>query len=307
MEKEEGLGFLSLEKTEDQLVVAAFVCVLISLYFGMQSGLISAGLWAAFGIGALVCIYFAFPNMWPYSILLYTSYGILTFGVILAAFWYDAFTTFGISIPIILGIFFVLTAFYLAFHIVQSVKRTRDTVAKSGDYLPLGFWSIGVILFWGLSLASILSWSLWINSGGNEILIYTVFEPIIAFLLVYILFLPDRNLDWTQEGLPESPATKFISDKAMTLKKKVPKLRNQCPECGTKLKIEKKVCPSCSGSQNFGWCVKSEAYVLPCANCGNMALYGKETCSKCSKELSESVKCNSCNEAFPVKQWIAST
>ena len=69
----------------------------------------------------------------------------------------------------------------------------------------------------------------------------------------------------------------------------------------------KKVCPSCNSTKNFGWCVKSEAYVLPCSNCGSMALYGKETCDKCSKVLSDSVVCNNCNEAFPVKEWMAQT
>jgi predicted amidophosphoribosyltransferase len=134
-----------------------------------------------------------------------------------------------------------------------------------------------------------------------------VLEPLIAFLLVYILYIPERSLDWTMEDLPESPATKFISDKTKDLKKKVPKLRTVCPECGTKLKIEKKVCPSCISTQNFGWCVKSEAYVLPCANCGSMALFGKETCDRCSKELSDSVACNNCNEAIPVREWMAQT
>jgi hypothetical protein len=307
METDEGLRFLSLDKTEDQLVLAAFVCLLVSLISGMQPGLIPAVLWAGFGVGALVCFYFAFPNMWPYSILLYASYGILTFGVILIAFWYDALNTYGISIPIVLGIFFIIAAFYMAFHIVQSVKKTRDMVAKSGEYIPLGFWSIGVMLFWGFSLLSVFSWSLWVDSGGGEIQIYMVLEPLIAFLLVYILYVPERSLDWTMEDLPESPATKFISDKTKNLRKKVPKMRTVCPECGTKLKIEKKVCPSCNSTQNFGWCVKSEAYVLPCANCGSMALYGKETCDKCSKELADNVVCNNCSESFPVKEWIAQT
>ncbi|UCE36320.1 MAG: hypothetical protein JSW00_12390 [Thermoplasmata archaeon] len=307
MVKFEGAGFLSLDKTEDQLVIATFVCVLLSLYFGLQPGLISAVLWAALGGGALLCIYFAFPNTWPYSFLLYACYGISAFGVILLFFWYDYLNVFGISLPILIGIFFIIAAFYMAFHIVQSVKKTRDTVAQKEEYLPLGFWSISVMFFMAFSVLSIISWSLWVDSGGGEIQFYMVLEPIIAFLLVYILWLPDRSLNWTVEDLPESPATKFIFDKSKVLKKKVAKVRNMCPECGTKLKVEKKSCPSCNNIQNFGWCVTSEAYVLPCTHCGSMALYGKEKCDACEKELTDGVECKSCGETFPLKEWAART
>lgn len=305
MAKLESVGFPSLNKTEDQLVLAAFVCVLLSFYFGLQPGLLFAVLWAATGIGALICIYFAFPNMWPYGVLLYGAYAVSAFGIILIRFWTDAVNFFGISIPLMIGIFFIAAAFYMAFHTVKYVKKARDSSAKKGNYLPLGFWSIGVMLFPLISVLSILSWSFWVNSG--EIQFYLILEPLIAILLVYILWLPDRSINWSAQHPLESRATRFIADRSKILKEKVTKVGKVCPECGSKLKIEKKICPSCGNAQTFGWCLTSEAYVLPCSNCGKMALYGKKKCDECGRELSDSVSCSSCNKAFLIKEWAAQT
>ena len=305
MAKQETVGLPSLEKTEDQIVLAAFVCIILSLYFGLQSWSFSEVLWAGSGIAALVCIYFAFPNMWPYGILLYAIYGICAFGVILLIFWYDAVEFIGISLSILVGIFLIASSFYIVFFIIKQVKNTRDSSSKKENYLPLGFWSISVILFAVLSVLSILSWSFWVNSG--QLQFYLLLEPLIAFLLIYILWIPDRNIDWSEESKPQLPATRFISGKSRALKEKVLKVKNVCPECGSKLKIEKKTCPSCNNLQTFGWCVTSEAYVLPCSHCQEMALYGKEKCDKCGKALSDSVVCNECKSTFPIKEWVAQT
>ncbi len=307
MPKPESLTFPSFNKIEDQLLLAAFGCIILSFYFGLQPGLLFAVLWAGTGIVAFLFIYFAFPNMWPYGLLLYAIYAISAFGVILPVFWYDRLMFFGISIPILIGIFLILAAFYVAFYIVQNVKKTRDAAATKESYLPLGFWSISVLLFVIFSALSIFSWALWANSGGGEIQFYFVLEPLIALILIYILWLPDRGLDWGGEGLPQPPATKFIVKKSKALKKKVAKVRNICPECGSKLKLEKKACPSCNNAQKFGWCVTSEAYVLPCSHCGSMTLYGKEKCQECGKRLSETVECNNCGKSFPVRDWAAQT
>ncbi|UCG67953.1 MAG: hypothetical protein JSV09_08895 [Thermoplasmata archaeon] len=305
MAKQETVGFPSLEKTEDQIVLAAFVSIFLSLYFGLQSWTFSEVLWAGTGIAAFVCIYFAFPNMWPYGILLYAIYGICAFGVILLVFWYDAVEFIGISLSILVGIFLIASSFYIVFFIIKQVKNTRDLSSTKENYLPLGFWSISVILFAVLSILSILSWSLWVNSG--QLQFYILLESLIAFLLIYILWIPERNIDWSEKSLPQSPATKFISGKSKALKEKVLKVKNVCPECGSKLKLEKKTCPSCNNLQTFGWCVTSEAYVLPCSHCQEMALYGKENCDKCGKALSDNVVCNKCKSTFLIKEWVAQT
>ena len=305
MPQPQSVQFLSLDKTEDQLVVITFVVVLLSFYFGLQPGSLFVMLWAGCGILALLCIYFAFPHMWSYGLLLYAAYAILAFGVILIFFWFDKVRFIGVSIPILVGIFFIASAFYMAFHIVQYVKKTRDVMASKGNYLPLGFWSISCALFVAFSILSITGWALWVNSGGGEIQLYLALEPLIALLLVYILWLPDRNIDWSSEHLPESPVKRVIAGKSKVLKEKVTKVRKVCPECGSKLKKERKSCPSCDNTQTFGWCVLSEAYVLPCPHCGSMALYGKEKCDKCGKTLSDSIACNSCKKTFPIKEWVA--
>ncbi len=303
MARFEGVEFLSLGKTEDRFLLIAFACLILSLYFGLMPGLVFMILWAAVGIVALICIYFAFPNMWPYCLLLYAAYGISAFGVILLVFWYNVIKFLGISIPVLIGIFFIASAFYIAFYIVKNVKKTRDVSASKRNYLPLGFWSISVMLFPLFSILSIFSWSNWVDSG--ELQFYLILEPLIAILLIYILWLPDRNIDWSLEHLPEPPVKKLIAKQSKFIKEKVTKVKNICPECGSKLKIEKKSCPSCNNTQTFGWCMTSEAYVLPCPHCGSMAMYGKEKCDKCGKSLTDNVTCNSCKKAFNIKEWIA--
>jgi hypothetical protein len=298
---------LSLNKIEDQLVIAVFICFLLSMIFGLQPGEINSALWAAFGLAAFACIYFAFPNTWTYGILLYGIYAILAFGIIIIFHWGDQFLISGLSIPILAGLFFFGAAIFMSFHIIQSIKKVRDVQIKKDNYLALGFWSISVMLFAFFSFFSILGWSLYVRNGGNWILIYYAMEPAIAFLLVYILWLPDRNINWTQKELPQSPATKFIAIKTQVVKDKVTRTKNICPECGMKLKIEKKTCPSCGNTQNFGWCVRSEAYAMACANCGKMALLGKEKCDECGKGLQDTITCNSCKKGSPVKDWTAST
>jgi hypothetical protein len=299
------IELFSFEKREDQLIIGVFVCLLLSLIFGLQPGTEYAILWAALGGIALLLIYFAFPNTWTYSLLLYAIYAISAFGIIIVFFWGDQLLIGDVSIAVFVGAFLFGAALYMSYHIIQSIKKARDAQSKEAGYVPLGFWSIGVMLFFGFSFLSVLGWAFSVNSGGSGLQIYLVLEPIIALLLVYILWLPDRNIDWSIKDIPESPATKFITAKTDSVKQKVTKIRNICPECGLKLKIEKKTCPSCGKTQTFGWCVRSEAHVLPCANCGNMALYGKEKCDKCGKKLSEKVTCNSCQKEFQVKDWIS--
>ena len=98
--------FLSLDKTEDQLVVGVYACILLSFFFGLQDGMIPLALWVLLGVAALICMYWAFPHMWPYALLLYACYGISAFSVILIAFWNDALKIWDISITMLLGIFF---------------------------------------------------------------------------------------------------------------------------------------------------------------------------------------------------------
>jgi hypothetical protein len=307
MAEQENVKFLSLNKKEDQFIVAVFLCLMLSFIFGLQPGTTYAILWAGLGVAALFFIYFAFPNTWTYAPLLFAIYAISAFGVIIIFHWGDRLLVSGLSIAILAGVFFFASAIYMEFHIIQSIKKARDAQSKRDKYVPLGFWSISVIMFAGFSFLSIIGWAYSVNSGGSGLQLYLVLEPIIAFLLIYILWLPDRNIDWSIKDLPKSPVANFISMQTDIVKHKVIKMKNVCPECGLKLKVEKKICPSCGNSQVFGWCVRSEAHVIPCTNCGAMSLFGKEKCESCGKRLTGRVSCNSCKKEFHVKEWTAKT
>lgn len=299
--------FLSLEKTEDQLAIGVFALVLLSFFFGLQGGLIPSLLWAALGMAALFCMYFAFPNMWPYALLLYAAYGIAGLAAVLLIFWYNAVMYAGISFPALLGALFIFAAFFMAFHMIQYIKKARDILTEEQHYVPLGFWSLAVMLFVAFSLASIISWALWTTGSVNALRAYMVLEPLLAFMLVYILWLPDRALDWSRKVVPESPATRFIVDKSRIITGSIGRGMGTCPECGQKLRNERKSCPSCNNAQDFGWCPRSEAYVLPCSDCGSMNFYGKESCEKCGKRLSTTIQCSACSHVSHLREWSVPT
>jgi hypothetical protein len=305
MDQPNKVQFLSLDKTEDQLVVAVFACVLLSFFFGLQDGLIPLVLWVALGAAALICIYFAFPHMWPYAMLLYACYGISAFSIVLIVFWYDALSINDVSLTVLLGAFLIFAAFYMAYHMINYIKKARDTLTEEDNYIPLGFWSLAVMLFVAISILSIISWSFWANENHSAIQAYVVFEPLLGLMLIYILWLPDRALDWSKKPVPESPATRFIVDKSKVITGSFTKSKTICPECGNNLRMEKKQCPSCSNPQTFGWCSTSETFVLPCAHCGTMNLYGKENCTKCKKRLSTGILCNKCDNASSLRDWAS--
>jgi hypothetical protein len=294
---------------KNQFAVGTFIFILISLFLGLQNGLIFTILWLATGILALLCIYFGFPNMWAYGVLIYVVYLLSAFGMILLIFWRDYTLMENFSLAIAGGIILLIVAFYVSVHIIGQVKKIRDITIKE-KYIPLGFWSLGVISFPFLPIISIWFWSLW--AEGHEVWLasYVVVEIIISMLLIYLLWIPDRNLNWNVEFLPKSRATRIIEEKTKilakkpkTLTKKVMRPRRACPECGLKLKLEKKTCPICNNVQSFGWCIKSEVYAIPCLNCGALNILGKEKCSKCKEPLIDEVKCKSCKENVKLRDW----
>ncbi len=297
------------KEKRNQFALGTFVFFLISLSMGLQGGLLFTILWLITGALAFLCVYFGFPNMWAYGVLLYMVYLFSAFGSILLIFWRDYTLMENFSLAIAGGIILLLLAFYISLHIISQIKKVRK-VTIDEKYVPLGFWSIGVSLFVILPIFSMWFWSFWADGNGDSIIYYTAIEVIIAMLLVYILWIPDRNLNWNIEYLPKSPATRMIEEKSKALVKtpivfsrRVMKLRRTCPECGSKLKLEMKACPSCNTKQSFGWCIKSEAYAIPCRNCGALNLYGKEKCRECNEPLIDEIKCKTCNESFKLREW----
>jgi hypothetical protein len=294
---------------KNQFALGAFLFFLISLTLGLQNGLIFTILWLTTGILAFLCIYFGFPNMWAYGVLIYVIYLFSAFGTILLIFWRDYTLLEDFSLAIAGGIILLILAFYVSVHIIGQIKKIRDITIKE-KYVPLGFWSVGVISFPFLPMISMWLWSLWAEGNEAWLVIYIVIEIIIAMVLVYLLWIPDRNLNWNIEYLPKSRATRMIEEKSKVfvrkpkaLTKKVMKPRKMCPECGLKLKIEMKTCPSCNTKQSFGWCIKSEAYAIPCLNCGTLNLFGKDKCSKCEEPLVDEVTCKSCKKNIKLRDW----
>ena len=288
-------------------MVAVYACILLSFFFGLQDGMIPLALWLVLGVAALICMYWAFPNMWPYALLLYACYGISAFSVILIFFWNDALKIGDVSITMLLGVFLIFAAFAMAFHMVQYIKKARDTLTEKDQYVPLGFWSLAVMLSVAISILSIVAWSFWANENSAAIQTYIVLEPVLGFMLTYILWLPDRALDWSKKPVPESPAARFIVDKSKAITGgitgSIVRPKGTCPQCGNKLIMEKKLCPSCNNTQTFGWCATSETFVLPCGHCGTMNLYGRDSCTKCKNRLSSGILCNNCDNASSLRDW----
>ena len=68
----------------------------------------------------------------------------------------------------------IFAGFYMAFHMIKYIKKARDTLTEKDDYIPLGFWSLAVMLFVAFSILSIISWSLWANENYAALQAYVV-------------------------------------------------------------------------------------------------------------------------------------
>ncbi|MBU2565267.1 MAG: hypothetical protein KJ655_03320 [Candidatus Thermoplasmatota archaeon] len=243
--------------------IGAIVFFLLSLYSSLLGTLPGTILWILFGALALACIYAAFHSVWRYGLWLIGIYVFSGAGGYLLTH-HDSVRLVGGMICEIIGVFILLSLIY----------RVIDMRKKTKHKHPLGLWFLSLLIFFVFANLSLSDWSYWLMDK-TPLYIYTFSEIVIICSGVYVLW--------------------FLQEKISA--------RNVCPVCDCELRVDKRSCPSCDGTESFFWCKKGEHHIIKCPSCNKLTLHGKK-CIHCGRKLKKRVECRSCGSEHPLAEWI---
>ena len=295
-----GLELLSDLKT--QWIITVFGFLILSIFFGVYPSrrpLLSTGLWLLCALLGLICIWRAFPNVWKYSFWLLALYITAIGG------WIFIFV-FTSKLYIPLGIILEILSYAIGIYFIYHIRSVRDQNIET--YVPLGLWSLCIILFWFFSLFSIRAWYIWAKGTGAliEAWGYIFSEVVLVIILIYILWVLDRKFERIPEPLIVADLQELPGVLPKLKRRKVPKTvtkqPDRCPICNTKLIPDSRECRSCGNVRTFYWCKVSETYIIMCPHCNAPTSYGKERCRTCKKPIGQLIKCT-CGEKKPIKSW----
>ena len=66
--------------------------------------------------------------------------------------------------------------------------------------------------------------------------------------------------------------------------------------------MERRSCPGCGKMKRFGWCPRSEDFIVNCPKCRNLAGISAGECKKCGEKITGEVQC-SCGERTEIGRW----
>ncbi len=309
-----------LQNIRIQLLIGIFCFFMIALILSTIKGQIYIALWFLIGLFTLYFIRLTFPDVWNYVFWLLGIF-ILCFLAMLCMLQ-TRFTT-GIHFYII-GFFAELGALAICVKLVLRIKGIRDDISgvtvrpkgfelpREAAYVPIGLWSLSVVVFWIISNLSVYYWYNWSVIGWNPGP-YLVSNIFLLFSCIYILWHPQMNFDWGVETvlLPSkdiktgfgliTKSPKYLP----TLKKRMTitgKSKPKCPICGANMISEVRTCQACGKPRTFNWCKINEGFVVTCPYCKSQTSYGKKYCIKCGKPINRLVRC-SCGAEHEIKDW----
>lgn len=321
MNKKSAIDLSFLLNIRTQWMLGVIVFFLTALGFGMGfgtlSGYVPTILWILFGGITLACISQAFPDAWNYIFWLAGIYG-ATVGGTLCLLGLKL-----ISSPLFtaLGVFLIIVALAIVIYLILHIKSIRDEISgvieradknhieHEVSYVPLGFWTISVLLFFVFSICSILGWARWAIDHQN-LGIYIFSEVMVLSLGLYILWVPQTKFEWGFERLALEP--EIISSPKSKLVIPIPRIfedktapettSNICPICNSNLIQDKRTCAKCGTAKTFSWCKTSETYIINCPVCNKSTSYSRDECMKCGKPFSKLIECQ-CGTKKPIKDW----
>jgi hypothetical protein len=284
--------------------MALFFAAIASSATPMTSG--NVLMWATFVILSIIAVYLAFPHTRFYGIWLLTVYILIGIGVIFIN---------GIGLTgaqgIIVGFILEILAFYIAYNLVMQVKGLRNI--SRGPYVPLGLWSLSVILFVLFTNAAAQGFIMTVK-GGDGIPAYISAEVVMVVLAVYILKKPeDVIIPFEREVVPEEMRPKTVREKARGRKARKPAVRaakaargtgmRVCPHCKKDLEVRDRICPSCGSETPVGFCSYTGHIIIPCPSCGKSVSYGSYRCKHCGAKVGESLFCTNCGNESGLGEW----
>ncbi|UCH87944.1 MAG: hypothetical protein JSV49_06650 [Thermoplasmata archaeon] len=305
---------------QNQWIIGIITLFILSMLFGMSFGYepdwpFTVG-WVTCGVLALIFITQAFPDVWNFTFWLvgiYALSAVAMFSILVFSSQYG-------SVATVLGGLAELTGIGITFYLILHFKNIRDEVSgitKSGTidddlyieerYVPLGLWSLSVMIFWLCSNLTIWGWYIW-ATADSSLAVYVTSEIILLFLGLYILWLPQTSFKWSakvQETSTLARPLKSIvpgSIPKTILKRELVKIY-ECPICGHSLRTESRTCPKCNNEQHFYWCPRSEVFIKRCSYCHTTVSYNLTECPHCNRSLSAKATCTKCGTQNAIRDW----
>ena len=275
-------------------------------------------LWALTGLGGVFFLRIAYPRAFGYGLWLLAIY-------VLSGFAMFFLNGLGLKGPqgIAVGLLLEVVAGYIVYQLLVEIKGVRDI--GEGPYVPLGLWSLAVVLFFLLANGSIGSLAYWVKNGGN-LYGYLGLEVLMSLVVLFVFSRAELCVIYLEEGpraarrrapeptmaLPE--ATDKVIQTARTVvtrtrkaitpgRRAVVKAEEKCPICGSHLRVVMRACPNCDEPESSAACRRSSHVFLPCPSCGRANFQGEYRCKGCNAKLTESILCRKCGKEADLVEW----
>jgi hypothetical protein len=201
-------------------------------------------------------------------------------------------------------------------YLVLHVKGIRDEVAgitdksaasarldeeafKKGRYVPLGIWSLSLLLFFIFTNTSAAGWYLW-AAGEGSLGFYIVSELLLICIAIFALWTVQTRFAWGEPPDIIPSISSFVQPRAAEAPRgKAPKT---CPVCNVPATVERRMCRSCGKERDMYWCSKSEHYLIQCPKCRRYTSFGREDCGHCGKAIPDTFAC-ACGARHPPRKW----
>ena len=319
-----------IKELKNQWLLGAVVFFVLSLVMGAVEGgpypFIYTGLWLVFGLFFFFCIFKAFPKVWHLLVLICGIYLFSFLGMIFFVRVHDlsnwgflllALTSEGIALWGVAVTLFTVANRRDEMVEVLRYQKKRTGKEKTDAYVPLGLWSLSVILLYFLSNISIWYWSDYqLIESLKSFVGYIVSELIFLVLLLYFFWIPENFLDYSHDKdvvteLKTKPIMSFFQRFSLTRKKepitritrkRLARKKILCPDCRKPLIMERRNCPGCGKMKRFGWCARSEDFIVNCPKCRNLVGISAGVCKKCGEKINDEVQC-SCGERTEIGRW----
>lgn len=272
----------------------------IVILFGLGDG------WE-YVIGYVICgglcwlyVFKGFPDMWIYSINMAFCFVFGVGGVLVA---FRGPELFGSPVAFFFaGFAFEILALVFLVGLFRSVFRTREKLAVSSEYTPLGIWIIIIGAYFVLCIVAGYGWVQWARGVLETRWLYFLSMLGLMYCAFYIFWVPQNQFSKALESSPKALGERVL--KTVVYKDKVVKTKSlsSCPLCSEALIIESRKCPNCDEVKDFSWCGTSEVFVITCPHCSRLTSYNSPTCIVCKNPIGRRVKCK-CGQSHPIADW----
>lgn len=296
-----------------QLKASVFLFFFLSLIFGQGDGLVFSFGWVSLGLMGFILLYRLQERFFFITVWMAIIYFLIFLGSIVAFNYAEQYDNWFIQI---FGISILAIAFVACLYMILLMKERRDLLALEGEYVPIGFWFILVLLFYWSSVFAQVGFIRWADDSlGNLELYRTLYiaaEIILIPTFILVVTFPEDKFTFSNAEDTKRMGVFNNLIKNITfrdLQKRLEKVSSKeimppCPRCKIPLSREIKKCPSCDSSRYFYWCDTSQDYLVRCPSCFKLTMIGSDRCINCNARMSSKIRCSKCKDINKVDDWI---